>query len=1206
MRQVMPLLAFFGMVGAALFWPHSTSDPPPAPVDAPVGKTAFSGRVTSHGFPVRARIEIRRTRALSGPEGVDGFARVLFPRGEAPGPPLRVVSTDPDGSYRVEGLPTGDYRLRISGPDGIVRRAGHRSTVIGEAWAADFEIDSSGREVHGRAVWSDGSPFRGRVVFSRVDTVTDEDGRFRLAGMTASAGHITLREAGRISRGFEVPEDGDLELTVDEGLTVREGRVTAAGGGNPVGGAFVFGHGPARSPPGVITGTFTDHEGRFRLLLSPGGTVRVSAPGYLVPEATSPPPGLPVAIRLKRCPVLTGVVRNAETGFPVPGVAVFVPGTSRRRSLWFYRAHGSPVLTDARGRFRIESPIIGDVIVAVAGAGFVSRDIGKATDAGYDPLALTLAAGDVRQLTLEVVPAPSVTGRVLDHEGRPVVGIRVTPRAVSDRDPMHWSQTGPALHVPPAATDADGRFHIPTLLPGFRYVMEVRPRNGEILTVDPLGPGPMGEIRLQAPWKRWTVVRVVETDSGLPIPGAIVTVGPTEETKRPAGLYLPTHFDRGRTGRDGRVRLGPLPETDLVLTVTHDEHVRAARIPVTSDPQEVGVARGGLLAGQVLLPDGSPAAGSWIEIPGLDLPIYADGCGRFRRRDIPPGPHRLRVRTWSERVWYTATTTVETGREDVVVTLSVVERRSRSRGKKTVEVRIEDREGRPVPKGTVEFLSHDARFPPGYLYMFGFRVPFTAGCTSHRPAKHHRRIWIRVRPADRGLGPTLAGPFPTDAGTVTVTLHPARRIAGTVLGPDDRGVRGVRVFARPVNGDFEEAGGRTEWHGAAYTDDTGRFAIRGVGRGPYRLDVAGPGRLHLPSPVEVDAGEDDVRIRMLPAATPTVTVLHNSGRPFVGVVVHAHRPGELSPFFPWDALTKAVTDSEGRAVLGSLDPKASYALVLRPPGDFRDVEEEEIPTWTPGNGTFRLSAIRVIRGRVRERSSGQPVGGAALWWRAADRSLPWTRISVGDDGTFAVKNVPWKPLVLQGGARDAYLDAPGNVELPVAVDGDDIEVRVKGGETLTVRIREWPDYPNARATIVWRRGWFVGSFQRTVPRNGVFRVHGLSRADSWTFHTSLPDGRMVHGTNLATGREQVLDLRWGKEIHVRVLRSVGGHNVKVGAYGNHLSCRGVRVRPGEFVISGLPDGDYRVRAEGVIQGTTCEGRASCRAGDRVSLVLAPK
>jgi hypothetical protein len=97
-------------------------------------------------------------------------------------------------------------------------------------------------------------------------------------------------------------------------------------------------------------------------------------------------------------------------------------------------------------------------------------------------------------VTVRMQPGATVTGRLLDADGRPRAGVRVK-LWVRTRQAPSWLDYSPNSVV----TDKDGRFRIEALVPGFPFLL--RDNQGSIPFGDGLRSGEvkdLGDVRLQA------------------------------------------------------------------------------------------------------------------------------------------------------------------------------------------------------------------------------------------------------------------------------------------------------------------------------------------------------------------------------------------------------------------------------------------------------------------------------------------------------------------------------------------------------------------------------------------------------------------------------------------------------------------------------------------------------------------------------------
>jgi hypothetical protein len=78
-----------------------------------------------------------------------------------------------------------------------------------------------------------------------------------------------------------------------------------------------------------------------------------------------------------------------------------------------------------------------------------------------------------------LVPAGTVTGRVLDHDGRPLMGADIET-SYADRAAVQLHETFKRLE-PPIRTDKDGRFRLENVIPGLKFGIWIRNGRTELV-----------------------------------------------------------------------------------------------------------------------------------------------------------------------------------------------------------------------------------------------------------------------------------------------------------------------------------------------------------------------------------------------------------------------------------------------------------------------------------------------------------------------------------------------------------------------------------------------------------------------------------------------------------------------------------------------------------------------------------------------------
>jgi protocatechuate 3,4-dioxygenase beta subunit len=348
-----------------------------------------------------------------------------------------------------------------------------------------------------------GLPIRGVKLTANpyIESVTDEQGRYRLAGLPKSSrlgGSIatetpdqpylkTVREVG------DAPGLGPmtLDIALKRGAWV-EGRVTDEATGRPVAGATLE-YFPNRDNPAVAEAadfaglnnnvsdeeTFTtDAEGRFRAVALPGrGLLAVRAKGYRTAQPLDP--------------VVAGNVLHAgsfefQMGSYQDLVPIEVPAAagSIRRDI---------VLTPGR---LIRGTVVGPDGKPLVGAKVYGLDVPSFF---VDPLkspeftynhpnpgrvetltfieeraglggAIDIKGDEEAPIRVELKPTGTVSGRVVDADGQPRRGVELQVLFLRK---VCGEETGGGHIVGHVKTDDEGRFRLGLLVPGVRYEIGV-------------------------------------------------------------------------------------------------------------------------------------------------------------------------------------------------------------------------------------------------------------------------------------------------------------------------------------------------------------------------------------------------------------------------------------------------------------------------------------------------------------------------------------------------------------------------------------------------------------------------------------------------------------------------------------------------------------------------------------------------------------
>jgi protocatechuate 3,4-dioxygenase beta subunit len=344
---------------------------------------------------------------------------------------------------------------------------------------------------------------------------TDADGRYRIVGLPKAPSYTVHAHAGegRAYLPFSMrvgDAPGLTPLTADIGLVkavVLTGRITDKATGRPVESELFYD--PLKDNefmdkvPGSraftdgVTGYRSDKEGRFRILILPGSGILLARERYR-DRGTNHYTQVPLD------PADVKRAYSTELGNPGPS---FLAASNRIVHLYGHNAYkiiNPPADAEAftcdlqydPGRtvtVRVTDPDgkpLAGVTPARLTALWSSAPAGgpEFTVTSLDPAEprtlafvhkerrlvgnVTLRGDEAGPVTVRLEAPGSITGRVVDGEGRPVPGLRVT---------VHYREDAPRALADtfrpkddPVKTDADGRFRLDGLFPGLPFSVGLR------------------------------------------------------------------------------------------------------------------------------------------------------------------------------------------------------------------------------------------------------------------------------------------------------------------------------------------------------------------------------------------------------------------------------------------------------------------------------------------------------------------------------------------------------------------------------------------------------------------------------------------------------------------------------------------------------------------------------------------------------------
>ncbi len=519
------------------------------------------------------------------------------------------AQTDHDGRFLIAGLPRDQIVTLIVTEPGHERLVAFAATTEAPQAENVSRIYRQGRQVEthqsihtgtftltakrtdhvlsGRVVFeADGKPAYGaRVVHGWQNVTTGNDGRYRIEGIRSGPLEVHAiakdSDAAPLDLTLEIPESPkqiERDLILPRGLLLT-GRVVDGRTGHGVEKAII------RFDPKIedrrtptIFGFLkaTDANGRYRLAVPPGrGTVHLQSvpPSYPPPRrqaiaATAGPFGeaadpqlaevngqggetVEIAdFRLSRAPGLVLHVID-PSGRPVPNARVEICDMSRRPI-------NEPGRTDAQGRYEAVGLAPGQVTVLDISADNPPLGTTVEVDTGQ-------SSGEPKTLNVRLEPLVTLSGRVLDEQGRPIAG----PVIHLIRDVIYPTQNnrsyGPFVDVRNEVT-ADGTFIFDRLIPGATYETQVEADGHATATskrvlIKSGQPVRLDDFRL--PTSDQEVRGIVVDPGGKPVAGVTINLDRADRTRV---LYAP----RGAvwfqdTDASGRFHLTGLPRGSIRL-----------------------------------------------------------------------------------------------------------------------------------------------------------------------------------------------------------------------------------------------------------------------------------------------------------------------------------------------------------------------------------------------------------------------------------------------------------------------------------------------------------------------------------------------------------------------------------------------------------------------------------------------------------------
>ena len=386
-----------------------------------------------------------------------------------------VTVTGADGTYELS-LPDGSYRLNAEHDD--YTRDGDRAEVAGKPITVDFTL-IPGAVIQGQVIARDTrQPVPGAIVsagggrggggrrgFRDSSATTDDEGRFVMRGLASGSVTLTARGRGYASASPTAVQLGigeqveDVQVLVDGAFSII-GRVVKKGTEDGIAGARLGAFSMTGDNAEALAPT--DETGAFEIPgLRPGSLMLFAAAEGSMLEI-----GKSVEIVDRD---VTGVVVELATGVTISGrieppavatVGLELEGEVGLANMFeMIKTVMVKAESDASGAFTLTSVPPGKFKISAF-----------TKDGSTGKLPVVIASVDQTGLVVQLQKRASIAGRVIDTNGKPVAGQRVTAEP-DEKKGMNFSAM--MMDRGNVESAADGTFKIVGLDPG-KYEVGVR------------------------------------------------------------------------------------------------------------------------------------------------------------------------------------------------------------------------------------------------------------------------------------------------------------------------------------------------------------------------------------------------------------------------------------------------------------------------------------------------------------------------------------------------------------------------------------------------------------------------------------------------------------------------------------------------------------------------------------------------------------
>ena len=1085
-------------------------------LSSPAGAGTLTGRVVSDGAPVAGAVIAAVPHEAPADE-----ARREARRGEAPKPAVSATA-GPDGTFAL-ALPAAAkeafFRVRVEAK-GLVAVAlpgafeGTESEDLG-----DLALVRGG-PIAGRVVGAGGAPVggarvavtpRGRpgepsdLVPVTLRATTAPDGSFRLDGAGTGRNALVVEAPGFATQAVEAPKGGALRSAIALAPAAALAGTAKKRDGKPASGALV------RFEEGEFATRWVEAaaDGTFRLADLPARKGRVVADageeGWAESGLVTPGPSTPsVALALAPPASLEGKTVSAETLRPVPRVKLTlrVAGATRVER------------SGPDGKYRVRGLRPGDVDVAADEPRHVP----------WSRAGVKLGRGESKSLDVPLTPGATLTGRVVDEQGRPVADAKgVVGRNLGGMAGFLSAMRGAR---PSFRTRADGSFTAARLAPGENQNVAVTHPEFERSVLGGVALAPGGtRAGLVFTLRRGLVVAGSVRDAdGVPIPGAEVALSQslTLRTSRGGARAVMSvgggtgDAPRGKSGADGRFEVRGVAPGDYTLRVKAAgwatetvDPVKVARDAAVA-PVDVVLAPGAAISGTVRRRTGGGVEGAFVLAraqgasagpprPGFDnLPTGPDGA--FLLEGLRAGAtYDLQVLLGGGLGPGPAQKGVPAPTDGVEI---VVAGTGRIEGSA-----VDAKTGKPL-------AAFDVSYEPERGGGMVFRIARRAGAAGRDGARVHvesedGRFALEDVPAGKwsvvvdakGYQAARAGGVIVEEATTTdgveVKVPPGAVLRGRVTdAKTGRPVVEANVSTSAGTGPAGAPIGMPQPEGGLLTDVDGRFEIDGLAAGKVSLRVDHADYEERTETVELKEGGSTVEVALSRGGALGGVVLSATRQPAAGADVSVQVSGEGGfGRWPFGSGTQAVTDASGRFRFDHLSA-GRYSATAQLSGQ---ASEPQSAVLTAGESKDDLVLVlaggATLRGVVTGLPEGQR-GGVTVSANGPQQYSASAR--TGADGRFEMTGLPSGTTSLRAIAGDlvsgSTRSAPGSVTIAEGQLEAEASIVFEGNAALSGTVTRGGRPVSGAMVFAGPRRGGANASARTDDA-GAFRLEGLEEGE---------------------------------------------------------------------------------------------------------------